>query len=205
MMCLVQIHRIAKHQIFMMDLVLLPIWQFIILLETPFVALHGFHFIMEEALGGVKSLMEDSDYFSMVLLMQLDAPILWLIMQSASDLGCAARRLAVEIDEQCSLDAAARLGGTQSPLALPARLERRPTPAKSKGVTNSSKNAKRGSGGTSLRAKNRYFPDVAWSRAIPLRGPHWSWRRPRGRRACRPSTATTAIPAASGARPASCT
>ena len=53
-------------------------------------------------------------------LMQLDAPILWLIMQSASDLGCAARRLAVEIDEQCSLDAAARLGGTQSPLALPA-------------------------------------------------------------------------------------
>ena len=53
-------------------------------------------------------------------LMQLDAPILWLIMQSASDLGGAARRLAVEIDEQHSHDASARLGGTLSPLAIPA-------------------------------------------------------------------------------------
>ena len=51
-------------------------------------------------------------------LMQLDAPILWLIMQSASNLGSVARRLAAEVDDMGAQDGA--WNGTLSPLAIPA-------------------------------------------------------------------------------------
>ena len=51
-------------------------------------------------------------------LMQLDTPILWLIMQSASNLGSVARRLAEEIDNNGAQDGAWH--GVLSPLAIPA-------------------------------------------------------------------------------------
>jgi len=52
-------------------------------------------------------------------LMRLDAPVLWLIMQSASSMCGAARSLAAELDQQSSLEVAAPLLGILLPLTIP--------------------------------------------------------------------------------------